>query len=513
MSEFQLDNLRILDNGDGIFHDRAPSPTRPLRSGVRRVADQIQDSEGHPLLPDAAQVRTLMTSLGVTTLQGLRLSPASQYLSCLAEAEGFSRSGRTPEARRSLEACREWARQARLTFNEARGEQILMRSAVAELGQLERDAAQAAEAGNLVGFEDARNAARDVVARTGTPLENWESSGLPFPPSRARLLELRSLRQARPALLQQAEGFSQEGAVTRLQETLARLREYYVRAGDPISETLQGQWRDLERGAQLRASAVALRSAGEQAALGQVVGFRRLASEARDAARLGGVPLNSEQEATLQSLERQAFAASANRLMDELGNRIRAAAARENEIDMDQARATLQEARVHAELSGTAWSPAQETRAVQLRREAFLANIAWRFRQAREAAALGKVDDTLVPLRAGRDMANQAGLPFDETQASDLLRQATSNGIELSFHNAECFALAHDETNARIHLETARDYCLRLQQIFPEARAREILTLIQRPQRFRTARFEQQSCSSLLPVGQSYHPEEEAEEP
>lgn len=513
MSEITLGTLRIVDNGDGVFRNRAPAATARLRPGIRREADRILDAEGRELRPDAAEVRALLATLGLTSLQGLRLSPAGQYLASVSEAERLAREGRTPEARRNLEAAREWARQAGLTFNETRAEQILMRSAVAELGQLEAEARAAAEAGNLVALEDARQAARDVLGRIGTPLEQWESSGLPFPPSRAQALEIRALRQARPALLQRATSLAESGAVARLQETLARLRDTYSRAGDPLTEETAAQLQALERRAHAQALPDYFRRAEEAATQGRVEEYRRLAAQVRDTARLSGTPFPRDSETRLQALESRAFAASANRLLDQLEPRIARARRREEEIDMDEVRITLQSSREHATLYGNPWSADQASRAERLRAQAFEANLAYRFRQAREAAAQGKVDDTLVPLRAAREMAAQAGIAFDEARAAALLHQALVNGVELSFRNAACFALSLDEPNARIHLETARDYCARLHQVFPENRAREILALIRRPLRERQARLAEGRCSALLHPGQSYWPEEAAEDP
>lgn len=513
MSEITLGTLRIVDNGDGVFRNRAPAATARLRPGIRREADRILDAEGRELRPDAAEVRTLLATLGLTSLQGLRLSPAGQYLASVSEAERLAREGRTPEARRNLEAAREWARQAGLTFNETRAEQILMRSAVAELGQLETEARAAAEAGNVVAFEDARQAARDVLGRLGTPFEQWESSGLPFPPSRARTLEIRALRQARPALLQRATSLAESGAVARLQETLARLRLTYSRAGDPLTEETAAQLQALERRAHAQALPDYFRRAEEAATQGQVEEYRRLAAQVRDAARLSGTPFPRDSETRLQVLESRAFTVSATRLLDQLEPRIARARQREEEIDMDEVRITLQRSREHATLSGSPWNADQTSRAERLRAQAFEANLAYRFRQAREAAAQGKVDDTLVPLRAAREMAAQGGIVFDEARAATLLNQALINGVELSFRNAACFALSLDEPNARVHLETARDYCARLHQVFPEDRAREVLALLRRPRRERQARLAAGRCSALLHTGQSYRPEEAAEDP
>ncbi|MCC7345524.1 MAG: hypothetical protein IT573_11345, partial [Deltaproteobacteria bacterium] len=141
----------------------------------------------------------------------------------------------------------------------------------------------------------------------------------------------------------------------------------------------------------------------------------------------------------------------------------------------------IAQARANAALAKTALSAAQETSAASLLTQAYQAAVDWRFAQARGSASLGKVDDTIVPLNAGRELAKQGGIGFDEAAAQKLIEQALRKGIELEFAAAEKFAQAGDAGNTEFHLELARDNARRLGETFDEKRAAKIVKMLPSP--------------------------------
>lgn len=508
MSEIQFDTLRIQDNGDGVFHAQAPRAGVRLGSGVTRSADRITDTQGQTLDPAGPVVRDFMSRLGITTIEGLRLNPARQYLESFPLAEQAASQGDTVEARRVLEQGRLYATQAHLAFNESRGEQIIMRSSIQELRLLERDANSQADAGNVTAVEDAIRAARDVLIRLGTPLENWESSGLPFPPSAATVIEQRAFRQAIPSVILQAERSAQEGNVLRTREHLELIRQYFARASDPVPESMRTRLNEIERQSLIHAVTSYLAQAATPSQQGNVDATRALIQQAREASRLSSTPFTAEQNNAASLLERQAYQNAIPRLFERIDQALQSAQDTHRTANVAGIRLQIQAIRDDAALSLNPLTVEQEARIRQILDRAYQIDIEWRFHQAEGGANLGKVDDTIVPLNAARELAAQHQIPFDERWADALLRLALTNGVDLSFRNAQCFALAGDEANMRLHLSHARDYSARIGQAFSESRAREAEALLQQTVRQRGRLYEQQHCSGLLHSGMSSASEE-----
>ena len=135
----------------------------------------------------------------------------------------------------------------------------------------------------------------------------------------------------------------------------------------------------------------------------------------------------------------------------------------------------------NAALAKTNFSAAQETSAASILKQAYQTAVDWRFAQATNASGIGKVDDTIVPLNAARELAKQGEVFFDESAAKKLIDDALVNGKELEFVTAEGFANAGDAENTYFHLDLARDNAKRLGQKFTdkeEKRAAAILKLL-----------------------------------
>jgi len=508
MTEFLLGPLHIQDNGDGVFHAAPPPRGVRLGAGVERRADQITDEQGQPLALDSAQVRQTLNSLGISNFEGLRLTPVSQYFNALTQARTLAEQGQSLDLRTLLDQVRGFATQARLPFSESVAEQLVMRASMQELNVLESQARTSAGQGNVVAVDDAAIAAQDVYRRLGIPVEHWEDSALPFRPTVGQELLRSACRQAIPRLLEQIPALVHEGQVSRLQETVIRLREYHRRGEMTVSADLELRLQSWEGEVHAARSTQALAEATASAARGAVEETRRLLQEARDSARLSGHPFTSEQEGNAAAIERQALLQSINPLLDALEARIQRADTEHREMSLLEVRSRQQQVRDNAGLSGIPLTAAQEERMRQLVLRAYHIDIEWRFRQAADGARQGKVDDTIVPLRAARELALHAGLPFDQRRAEDLMHQSLVEGVELSFRNAQCFALLRDEANVRHHLEIARDYSARLGQAYPEARAQEVLAMLRIPRARQRRQYEQLSCSSLM---HSAMPDEAAE--
>jgi hypothetical protein len=145
---------------------------------------------------------------------------------------------------------------------------------------------------------------------------------------------------------------------------------------------------------------------------------------------------------------------------------------------ISKVKAFLDQARANAAVIGSSLSSAQETSAGQILTQAYAAAVEWRFGQAEASADLGKVDDTVVPLNAGRELAKQGKVSFDEARAKRATETALTNGIELEFQIAEKIAAGGDREATLRHLDTARENARRVGQKFDEARAKRIVDLL-----------------------------------
>jgi len=207
---------------------------------------------------------------------------------------------------------------------------------------------------------------------------------------------------------------------------------------------------------------------------GDVAATRGWIQQAKDARRELGLDLSKAQAARADAAEQKALRLSVDAL---LGEAAVAVAEVKKNGNLNQVKLILQHARRNAELARTPFSATQENNAQGTLGQAYQAAVGWRFAQATHSADLGKVDDTMVPLNAGREMAKQGGLNFDETAAAQLIETALTNGIELEFTTAEKFAAAGDEANTFLHLDTARDDTRRLGKAFDTPRSEKILRL------------------------------------
>ncbi len=498
MTEFQLGSLRIQDNGDGIFHAASPPRGVRLGRGVERRADQITDEQGQELAQDSSQIRQALNTLGISSLEGLRLAPAAQYFNALTQARSMAEQGQSLELRGLLDQMRGYATQAHVPFSDSVAEQLVMRASMQELSALETEARARSGEGNVGAVDDAAIAAQDVYRRLGIPVENWEGSGLPFRPSVAQDLLRTACRQSIPHLLELIPALVQEGSVTRFQDAVRRLREYYRRGEVTVPGDLEARLQTWNSGVYSARATQALSQAAAGAERGAVEEVRTLLQEARNAARLSGHPFSADQETRVATIERRALVQSIPLLLDAIDARTQAAEASQREISLAELRSRQQQVRDDATLSGTSLTAAQEERMRQQLQRAYQIDVEWRFRQAADGARQGKVDDTIVPLRAARELALHAGMPFDQARAEGLIHQSLVEGVELSFRNAACFALLRDEANMRHHLEIARDYSARLGQPYPEARAQDVTRLFGLARTRQRSQYEQASCSSLM---------------
>lgn len=524
MGDFVLGPIKIIDNGDGIYRF-------PLK-GAKKTQDEVVDLQGKKVTPTGAQALKVLRELGVSTLQGLRLSPASLYLEMMEQARGFASQGDTLQTQDRLLKARLAAAEAKLRFNEERAAAILKSSLEKELHVIADRARKHADAGEVLALHDTLNAGREILSRLAVPLDEAKGKGYSFTPELIEQLEQKGYTQALPIFWKKVEAASQAGNVPRVHEAVAKLREYAKRGRTnltPDEETrlaelerktyeisvennlteaaafaLQGdrertgyyiaQAKDaaliaklplnsqqkrrivrMEHLALCNAPSFLLKKAEEKADAGEVEEVRALIQKAKDARAQTGYPLSQAETIRAEAAERKALQLSVDVLLGQAAGLIPQVKRNGN---LQGIRQLITRARLNAALANITLSAAQETSVQSLFTRAYRAAVDWRFAQAASSAALGKVDDTTVPLNAGRELAKQGGVNFDEAAAAELIQTALTKGLELEFTAAEKFAKAGDAENAQFHLETARDFSVRLGKKFDKLRAEKILKLL-----------------------------------
>lgn len=527
MGEFALGPIKIVDNGDGVY--------QPPAKGAKSPQDEVQDLQGKAVKPTGAEAQQALKALGASSLTGLKLSPASRYLEMLAQAKAFAAQGDTSQTQDRLLKARLAASEARLPFQEDRAADILKTSLEKELDLLVARAAPLADAGDVLALADVFAAGREILSRLQVPFDQAKAKGYAFHQELIDRLEPKAYANAMPLAWKKAEVASRAGEVPRCREAIAKVREYAARGKLTLTADQEKQLAELERAAHEASIEPYLAEAAAFALQGDVESTLDYLTRAKDAATLAKVSLNSKQEARVTRMERTALHNAPDFLLPQaeaqadLGDveatraliqrakearaqiglklskaeRGRAEAAEQKALrlsvdvllakasaavaevkkngNLSKVRDLVAQARANAVLVKTALSAAQETSVASILTQAYQAAVDWRFAQARGAAALGKVDDTIVPLNAGRELAKQGRLSFDEAAAQKLIDQALLQGIELEFEAAEKFALAGDAANMEFHLELARDNARRLGKKFDEKRAAKVRKLLPSP--------------------------------
>lgn len=527
MGEFALGPIKIVDNGDGVY--------QPPAKGAKGPQDEVQDLQGKAVKPTGAEAQQALKALGASSLTGLKLSPASRYLEMLAQAKAFAAQGDTLQTQDRLLKARLAAAEARLSFKEDRAEGILKTSLEKELDLLVARAAPLADAGDVLALADVFAAGREILSRLQVPFDQAKAKGYAFHQDFIDQLEPKAYANAVPLAWKKAEAASKAGELPRCQEAIAKVREYAARGKVTLTADQEKQLVELERAAHEASIEPHLAEAAAFALQGDVESTRQYLTRAKEASVLAKKPLSSKQELRVARMERTALHNAPDFLLPQaetkadLGDveatraliqkakdaraqiglklakadlaRAEAAEQKALRLSVDvllaQASAAVAEvkkngnlskvkdfitqARANAALAKTALSAAQETSAASLLTQAYQAAVDWRFAQARGSASLGKVDDTIVPLNAGRELAKQGGIRFDETAAQKLIDQALRNGIELEFAAAEKFAQAGDAGNTEFHLELARDNARRLGETFDEKRAAKVVKMLPSP--------------------------------
>ncbi len=521
MGDFILGPIKIVDNGDGVYHLPA--------KGAKNPQDEVQDLQGKAVKPTGAEAQQALKELGISSLVGLKLSPASRYLEMLSQAKGFAAQGDTLQTQDYLHKARLAAAEAKLPFKEDRAAAILKTSLEKELDLVVDRAKSLADAGDVLALADAFAAGREILSRLGVPFDQAKAKGYAFHQELIDQLEPKAYAKAVSLAWKKAELASQDGNVVRTQEAVVKVREYAQRGKVTLSADEEKALAEFERKAYELSIEKNLTEAGAYALQGDVENARFYILKAKDAALVAKTPLSPKQECRIARMERAALHNAPDFLLPlaeakaDLGDveatraliqkavearaqigmklskaeRSRADTAEQKALrlsvdvllakaaaavaevkkngNISKVRAFLDQARENAALAKTTFSSAQETSAKGILTQAYQAAVDWRFAQARGSAALGKVDDTTVPLNAGRELAKQGGLSFDETEAKKLTDEALTRGIELEFQAAEKFAKAGDADNTNLHLETARDNARRLGVKFDEKRAAGIL--------------------------------------
>ena len=524
MGEFALGPIKIVDNGDGIY--RAPV------KGSKNPQDEVQDSQGKVVSATGAEAQKALKELGVSSLVGLKLSPASRYLENLSQAKNFASQGDCLQTEERLLQARLAAEEAKLPFSEDRAAAILKTSLEKELDLLVARATKLADAGDVLALTDVFSAGREILSRLQVPFDQAKSKGYAFHQDLIDQLEPKAYAKALPVLWKKAEAAAKAGEVARCQESVAKIREYAKRAQVSLTGDEEKRLVEFERSANEVAVGIYLNEASVLALQGDVDGTRSTLAKVKDAAVLAKTPLSAKQEKQAAQCEQdalknapafllplaeakadlgdveatRAFIQKAKDARAQVGLKLDAkesakalaaeqkalrlsvdvllgnAAAAVKEVkkngNLSKVKAFITQARENAALAKLSFSSAQETSAANILAQAYQAAVDWRFGQAASSAALGKVDDTIVPLNAGRELAKQGGATFDEAAAQKLIDEALEKGIELEFSAAEKFASAGDRVNTQFHLELARDDARRLGKKFDEARAKKILKLL-----------------------------------
>jgi len=524
MGDFQLGQITVRDNGDGIYN--------PPVTGAKTPQDEIVDASGTAVTPTGKDAQAALKSLGITSLTGLKLSPASRYLDSLARAKQFSSQGDTFQVEEFLRKARIAAAEAKLAFRESDADQLITTSLKNEVDLLADRAKILAKNGDVVALGDVFNAAREIFSRLGVDMGDAKSKGYKITSEAMEQWETDACSNAIPLLLTNAEKFSLKGNVAKTQELLLRIQDYGGRPKVGLSTDQKKKIQDLQKQAYRNSVDLQLAEAAKFAPSGDLEQTRYFLKEAKNAATLGGVSLSTSQSQQLQSIEKLALKNAADfylRQADlnadqgkveatrdaiqaardaaaETGQKLsktqesqadaslqkalllsvdillkdasKAVAQVNQDGNISQVRGLIRQARENASLANASLTTAQETSVQSILDQAYDAAIAWRFKQAQSAADLGKVDDTIVPLNAGRELAKQGGRTFDEAAAKGLTDKALTGGIELELKAAEGFAKAGDKDNTYLHLELARDNWRRLKKTPDEKRIAKIVKLL-----------------------------------
>jgi hypothetical protein len=331
-----------------------------------------------------------------------------------------------------------------------------------------KDAEKTAQAGSVFKTMEALRLYREYAQRSAGGITQDQEKEI------LRVTQLAN-REAIPLLLDKANAAAKTGDVETTRAFLSEAREAASLSGKRMKKAWRTRAKKIEKLALRNSPAFLLPQAQAAAQLGQVEETRRLIQLARDFRAELGLDLNSKQEKSAQSAVQTALLASVDPMLKQ-AEKVLVEVKRTG--DLDPIRRLLEAARENAQLAGGSFSADQEAKAANILSKAAEAAVEWRFGQAERSAKLGKVDDTLVPLNAGREFAKGAGISFDEVRATRLTRAALVNGIELSFTAAEHFAKQGDADNTFFQLDNGRDYARRLEQPFDEERAEEILKLL-----------------------------------
>ncbi|HKX11848.1 MAG TPA: hypothetical protein VJP40_01755, partial [bacterium] len=517
MSDFALGPIKVIDNGDGVYSE-------PVK-GAKTTQDQIVDGAGKTVASTGAEAKAALKALGIGSLQGLKLSPASRYLDAMGQAQGYAAAGDTPQLQQVLRKARTAAAEAKLTFSETRATALLEKSLTKELDLVVGRATTASANGEVIPMQDALSAGREILGRLKLTLDQAKTQGLPLTADVIAQLETQGYSNAIPLKWKEAEAAAKAGDLTPFRAARDKIREYSSRAGQTLSAAEEKKLGDLELETYQNSVDVHLAEAEAGAKLGDVDRVRFHLKEAEEGAVLGKKPLSTKQKFRRRSAEMdalknapdfylplaeakadlglvepaRAFIQLAKDCRGQVGRSLTKAETQRAEaiekkalllsIDVLLKKAAKQidqvkkdggiadvkdfihQARTHAGLIGSSLSQAQETSAAQILTQAYDAAVEWRFKQAEGSALLGKVDDTVVPLNAGRELAKQGKVSFDESRAKSALDTALTNGIELEFKIAEKIAASGDREATLRHLDTARENARRVGQKFDEARA------------------------------------------
>ncbi|HKY62193.1 MAG TPA: hypothetical protein VJR29_02150 [bacterium] len=521
MSDFTLGPIKVIDNGDGVYNE-------PVK-GAKTTQDQIVDGAGKTVSSGGADAKAALQALGVKSLQGLRLSPASRYLEAMGQAQSLAAQGDTPQVQERLRKARTAAADAKLPFSETRAANLIEKSLVAELRLVVARAMLASSNGEIVQMQDAVSAGREILGRLNLTLDQAKAQGLALTADVIVQLETVGYTKALSLKWKEAETAAKSGELARFQGARDKVREYADRAGQTLTQAEEKKLGDLEVETHQSSVDRNLAEAETAAKAGDVELTRLYLKDVDQAAVLGNKALSTKQKFRRSSAEREALRNAPDfylplaedkadlgeveqaRAYLQLAKDCRAQVGRsltkaesqradliellalQNSVDVllkraskqvdqvkkdgsiSKVRAFIDQARINAALVGSTLSPAQETSVAQILTQAYDAAVEWRFSQAENSADLGKVDDTVVPLNAGRELAKQGKVSFDEARAQRVLDTALLNGIELELQIAEKIAAKGDREATLRHLDQARENARRVKQKFDEARAKKIV--------------------------------------
>ncbi len=302
------------------------------------------------------------------------------------------------------------------------------------------------------------------------------------------------------SLRQRANWQASQGDVNGLLDTLQERRDFIARqslsTNDPrFSEAMTPH---LMRQAYRNAILPLFEEARSSFSRGEFPRLRDALRHIEEAVQRGNITLTGNQTSELASwrslpslnlldLRPNPYLTFEDRLQ-EIASYFRERRQGNQEISVNQVRELIRQIR----LDFPQISHDQESQLQTWMAQAYAEAIQWRFHQAEVDAARGKVEDTLIPLDAAREISGQWNLErlrrgsnpiaFDETRARQLIRQALTQGITLSFQNAERFAVAGNEAETLLHLSHAAAYRQRLGQrnLNDFGRREEILSILHR---------------------------------